>query len=162
MIKRILAFVTSLLCLLFSSCAVKEYADSIPCESIANSLTSKISTSEEYSAYTNDDIEYLFGESDLFADCSFLYSSSADDISEVGVFKAENEEKAKELFTKAEKYIADLQNEKRAFVENYLPDELDKLEDAEARRFGKYVILLLAERDKKEVLFASAEELLKK
>ncbi len=162
MMKRTLAFIVALLCLFFSSCAAKEYTDSIPCESIANSLTSKISAPEEYLAYSDRDIEYLFGDSDLFADCSFLYSRSADDIGEVGVFRAENEEKAKELFTKAEKYIADLQNEKRAFVKNYLPDELDKLESAGARRFGKYVILLFTDRDEKEALFASAEELLKK
>ncbi len=162
MSKRISALLLTLLCLFFTSCATKEYTDSLPCDSVANKLTSKISGSEEYSAYTKSDIEYLFGKSSLFEDCAFLYSKSADDIGEVGVFRAESEEKAKEIFTEAEKYITDSQKEKRAFVENYLPDELDKLESAEVRRFGNYVILLFTDGDEKENLFDSAEELLKK
>ncbi len=155
-------FITIVICLIFSSCTSKEYDDSITCEYIANELEEKLSASLEYAAYSEDDIRLLFDETANFSDCALVYSVSSDDIGEIGVFKAENEKDAEVLLGNVKKYLESLKSEKKWFVENYLPDELDKINGADVKRFGKYVILVFVENDKKDILFGEAEDLLKK
>jgi hypothetical protein len=47
-------------------------------------------------------------------------------------------------------------------VENYIPDELDKLNDGQARRFGNYVILAIFEKSERDKIFESSKRILSK
>ena len=148
--------------LFFSSCAVKEYTDTLSCKSVAESLASEISDPEDYRFYTDEDIKYMFEDTSLFEECSFIYSTSSDDIDEICVIKAKDEKEAKSILEQAEQYIKDIDAKKRSFLENYMPDELEKLDCAKAKQFGNYVIVAIADRDDAKDIFDRADSLLKK
>ena len=73
-----------------------------------------------------------------------------------------NEAKAIELFEESKLYIKNLQEQKRDFLSNYAPDEVKKLNSAEVRRFGNYIIFTISDPDDKNYVFSKAEEILKK
>ncbi|MBP3370007.1 MAG: DUF4358 domain-containing protein [Clostridia bacterium] len=158
---RKLTFFIALTCLFSSSCAAKQYRDTISCVDLANDLASEISDSADYSAYTEGDVDYFFGDNTIFEDFYFIYSTSSDDISEIGVFKSESEEEAQKMLLKSQSYISNVKQEKSAFIENYLPEEMQKLNGARAERFGRYVILVFEAPDKAKELLEYSEKLLK-
>ena len=59
-------------------------------------------------------------------------------------------------------YIKNLQEQKREFLNNYSPEEVKKLNSAEVRCFGNYIIFTVSDPDDKNYVFSKAEELLKK
>ena len=71
-----------------------------------------------------------------------------------------DEENAKKLFEEAKLYVKNMQEQKSEFLRNYSPDELSKLNSAEARRFGNYVIFAIGEQEDKNNLFKKAEDML--
>ena len=160
--KYIALIIICLVGLFFASCAAREYIDTLSCQTIANSLASKIGDPQDYEFYTDEDIKYTFEDTTLFADCSFIYSASSDNIDEICVIKAENENDAKQVLSQAEQYLSDLCEEKKSFLENYLPGESQKLDCAKAKQFDNYVIIALADKDDTKEIFKRAEELLRK
>lgn len=146
-----------LLCLLFCSCAAENYTDTLSCKEVANALVREILPQKEYKNYSENEILFLIDEKVSFDDCCFLYSSSSDDMSEVAVFHSSEPEV---LFDELSKYTDTLRQEKRSFVENYVPSELSKLDDGQARRFGNYVVLAILEKSERDAIFEEAKEIL--
>ena len=59
---------------------------------------------------------------------------------------------AKEFFGTVSSYLEDQRVTQKAFIESYAPREVPKLEGAEARRYGHYVVYtILSAEDKKAV-----------
>ena len=116
----------------------------------------------EFGEYSSADLNLFFPDSELFDDFYVIYSKDNTDVSELGILHASNDENAKKLLEDAQLYIKDNQEQKREFLRNYSPSELEKLNSAEARRFGNYVIFTVADQDEKSKIFQKAEELLKK
>ena len=163
--QKIFAFITCICILgcIFSSCSAKSYSDTITCQDLSSSLMREISVPEgEFSKYEDDEIKFFFPTSSLYDDISIIYSKDATDITELGILHAENEDKSKQLFEEAKLYIKNLQEQKREFLNNYSPQEIEKLNSAEARRFGNYVIFAVSDSIDKNYIFSKAEELLKK
>ena len=148
-----------LICIIFCSCAAKRYTDTLSCKEVANELISKISAQESYKSYSKNEVSFLIDEDVSFDDCCFLYSSSSDDMSEIAVFHSSEPEA---LFDELCKYTDTLRQEKRSFVENYVPSEVTKLDDGQASRFGNYVVLAILERSERDTIFESAKEILSK
>ena len=149
--------------LIFSSCSTKEYSDNNTCKTLTQTLMREISVPEgEFSAYSTDEINFFFSSPALYDDISIIYSKDTTDISELGILHASSEDKAIELFEESRLYIKNLQEQKREFLSNYAPDEVKKLNSAEARRFGNYIIFAVADPDDKNYVFSKAEEILKK
>ncbi len=158
--KRIKAF--ALFCtigVIFSSCAAKGYADTLSCEEISNALISKILPSYDYKVYTQEEISLLLDKDIEYDDCCFMYSSSSDDISEIAVFHSQTPDI---LFDEISEYAEDARKDNRSFVESYLPSELSKLNDGQARRFGNYVVLAILEKDARDAVFKCVKETLEK
>lgn len=148
---------------LFPSCEMaQKYRDGISCEYLSNELRDEVDNFGEASSYSEEDVKLLFGASSLFDDFSVIYSSEANDINEIGVFHCPDEEKAKELLTVMKGYISEQEENQKAFVASYAPREVPKLEAAEARRYGNYVIYVILDENAKEEAFDEAKELLKK
>ena len=80
---------------------------------------------------------------------------------EIGIIRAPSEKNAEEVLREAQAYLDQMRAERRAFVENYLPRELPKLNSAETRRFGSYVIYTILESERAALVFDKAEEALK-
>ena len=92
---------------------------------------------------------------------SVIYSTSSDDISEIGIFHAVSEEKSLELLDDLTDYLSDLKEEKGAFVRNYLPDEQKKLDGAKVRRFGNYVVFTVLPEAQSNAVFEKIDKILK-
>ena len=161
--KKYIPIVTiCLVCLFFASCAARKYSNTLSCKTVADSLASEIGDPEDYEFYTDEDIKYTFEDISLFEECSFLHSSSSDDIDEVCVIKAKTESDAKKILAQADRYLKDVCEQKRTFLKNYMPDELEKLDCAKAKQFDNYVIIAMADKDDVKSIFDKADELLKK
>ncbi|MBO7302705.1 MAG: DUF4358 domain-containing protein [Clostridia bacterium] len=150
------------LTLTLSSCAQKSYNSTLSCKELTNELKKEFSISEEgFEDYSDEDISFLFNSLDTYDDSCVCYSSDSIDICEVGVFHASSEENAKRLYEDAMTYIKAMQEQKSDFIRSYSPSELSKLNSAEVRRYGRYVIFTVADADCKAKIFEKAESLLK-
>ena len=148
--------------LIFDSCSTKSYSSSSNCKELSQSLMREISVPDgEFSQYTDDEVQIFFSSPELYDDISIIYSKDTTDIAELGILHAANEEKATKLFEEAKLYIKNLQEQKREFLNNYSPNEVQKLNSAEVRKFGNYIIFTVADPDDKNYVFSKAEELLK-
>ena len=154
--KQYISF-ACLLCLILSSCAVGNYADTLSCSEVAEALVSEISPYSDYKSYSKDEIDFLLDRDIEYDDVCFMYSASSDDMSEIAVFHSE---KAEDVFDELCEYAESLREEKRAFVQNYMPEELSKLNDGQARRFGNYVVLAIFEKSDRDAIFENAKEIL--
>lgn len=151
-----------ILSIALSSCAQKEYSDEVTCSSLADTLKREASVPDgEFAEYGEEEIKLLFPNT-AYDDICVLYSKDATDITELGVIHAQNEESAKAVIEDVKNYIKNLQEEKREFLRNYSPAELEKLNAAEARQFGNYVIFTVASPNEKNTVFSLASSALTK
>ena len=118
-------------------------------------------SADDYSEYDDDFVEFFFGELSASRDHTILYSKQQNDINEVGIFHAANEEEALEIYEKATEYISELQETQRAFIASYAASELPKLDSATVERYGNYVIYAILPADDREALFSHVESTLK-
>ncbi len=152
-----------LLSLLLVSCSKEvAYRDDIPCANLSSELCDEADVSGGYSQYDNDHVAFLFESTTLYDDCSILYSTEVTDINEIGVFHCKNNDDTKSLAETVSKYIRDMQTEQKAFIESYAPREVPKLENAEVRQYGNYVIYLIMSAEDKEDAIEEIEEILRK
>ena len=164
-LKKILSFsvLALLMTLVFQGCAEQEINRTLTCRELSNQLESEISVpQDEFKEYTTEELRFLFSSPELFEDICIVYSSDSTDVCEIGIFYASSEENAKLLFEDAKSYIKSLQEEKSEFLRNYSPEELSKLNSAEARRYGNYIIFTVADTSDKNNLFKKAETILLK
>lgn len=162
--KKFFLFILCLICtVFFTFCSSEGFSDSLECEELSNVLEKKLSVPDgEFGEYSSEDLLLFFPDKDLYDDFYAIYSKDSTDVSELGVLHASSSENAKKLFEDAQLYIKELQEQKREFLRSYSPSELEKLNCAEARRFGNYVIFTVSEQDEKSQIFQKAEEVLKK
>lgn len=159
--KRTLLLTILLICLCFSSCTAKSYVDTFTCDDITNAITDEILGSQAYVEFSDKDVHLMFDDTEKYDSWSVMYSISSDDISEVGILHAKDPQSAEELLEDAIDYVEDLKKEKQEFLRNYLPGELNKLNYADARAFGNYVVYTVLSKDTAEEVFSFVEKMLK-
>ena len=161
--KKLFPFILSIffITLIFASCSDKNFNSSLSCQELTTSLKKEISVPEgNFKEYTVDELKFLFSSPELYSDICIIYSTDSTDVCELGVIHASNQENAKKLYEDAKHYIKSLQEEKSEFLRNYSPEELTKLNSAEARCFGEYIIFTIAEKADRDTVFRKAETLL--
>lgn len=146
--------------LIFPSCSQKKYSSSLTSKELTDALVGQISGSEDYIEYTVEELSYFDFTKDSDADITLLYSQAAEDVGEIGVVRV-FDGKSKEMKLALEEYLKDQQKEKGAFFKNYAPGELLKLERAEVRCFGDYVVFTVLSSEESQAVFEKAEEVLK-
>ena len=150
-----------LITLIFQSCAHKEYRSSLTCSELSNDLKNEFSAPyDEFHEYTREELKFMFSSPIIYDDITIIYSADSTDVCELGVIYASDNESAKALYEETKLYIKNLQEQKSEFLRNYSPDELVKLNAAEARRYGNYVIFAIADQNTKNSIFKKAEALL--
>ncbi len=162
--KSIIAFILlcSAICI-FSSCSQNQYSDALSCKELSTLLAKEISVPEgKFSQYTNEELKFFFPDSSKYTEAHIIYSSDSIDITELGILRAADEENAKTLHEEVKNYIKNLQEQKQEFLRNYSPNELQKLNSAQTRRYGNYVIFTVSEPENQETVFLKAEEILAK
>lgn len=162
--KSYIVFILMLLtAAVFCSCAKEDFSSTLSCKELSSTLESEFSPAKtEFSRYTDQELKFLFPDSDVYNEAIVIYSTDSVDITEIGVMRAESEKDAVALLEDAKNYIKDLQEQKREFLQSYSPKELSKLNSAEAKRFGQYVVFAIAEQGDVDKVFKKAEMLLTK
>lgn len=158
--KRITAGVLSFLFLILAGCQRIEYRDDLPCREIADRLCDLLPVTGGYAQFGKDHLTYSFENADGYEDECLMYSVLSEDVNEIGVFLADDEEDAEELKTRCEEYLSRMREEERAFIESYAPREAAKLDASEVRVFGEYVIYTVLSPDDRDRVFDEAKKLL--
>ena len=143
--KKIFIFLFIAILLLFASCGSANYRDDISCNTVINSILSK--NDKEFAEYDSYYTDYIINDASLYDDCRILYSVEANDIDEIGIFRATNKENAQIIRQKLLAYIEDMRNSQRAFIESYAKEELPKLDVAKVEAFGNYVVYIISDTD---------------
>ena len=161
--KKVLISTILCLILILSSCnASSSYRDNVSCKNIATKMLDQVNSFGEVSSYSEDDVQLLCGSTSLFDELSVIYSTDANDINEIGIFHCKDEKSAKEFLTVAKGYINEQQENQRAFIASYAPREVPKLDSADVKRYGNYVIYTILGENAQREAFHEAKELLKK
>ena len=161
-------FILIIICLciiikIFTSCSQEEYSDSLSCSELSNALSREISVPEgEFSQYTTEELKFFFPNQSIYTEAYIIYSADSTDIAELGILRASDEESAKTLYEEVKSYIKNLQEQKQEFLRNYAPNELQKLNSAQARRYGSYVIFTVSDSSEQNNVFEKADKLLSK
>ena len=158
--RIILLLLLSLSILVFSSCKQEKHSASLTSKELTDALIGQISGSEDYIEYTDEELSYFDFARSSDADITLLYSRAAEDVGEIGVVRI-FDGKSKEMKSALEEYLKDQQKEKGAFFKNYAPGELLKLERAEVRCFGDYVVFTVLSSEESQAVFEKVEEVLK-
>ena len=87
-----------------------------------------------------------------------MFQTSGVGIDEYGIFRMKEESGIEGMKSAIQDYI---DSAKLSFNENYAPNEKPKLDNAEIRVFGKYVVYAVLSEDDKNVLFSALETALK-
>lgn len=148
------------LCVLVTlgGCGSERYVQDVRCARIADAMEDAIG--DEYGELEAGYMEYYFRDADGYDDVCFRYSVDGEDIGELGVFCASDEESAEALLQLCRDYVDEIRRDSRAFVSSYAPYELEKLDGAEARRFGRYVIYAVLDAATAQRAFEEAERVL--
>ena len=161
--KRIFLVTALLLCLCFYACSkVAEYRDDVDTSDILKGAPHNVRSADDYAEYDDDFIEFFFGEMQASRDHTLLYSVEQNDINEIGAFHAATEDEALEFYEKTAEYISEMQSTQRAFIASYAPDELPKLDAAEVRRYGNYVVYAILPEADRAAFFSHVENTLNK
>lgn len=146
----------------FASCTSEGFKNTISCNEIEIALEKEFNPQEQgFSQYTDDELKFLFPSTKIYDDAIIIYSNDSVDITEIGILHASSEKNANALFEEARLYIKELQEQKREFLQSYSPSEVPRLNSAEARRFGEYVVFAVASSEEKDVIFTTVESILK-
>ena len=160
--KKALSILILALVLSFPSCQKREYSDTLSCYDLCEAVIAAEDDVGEYEAYGEDYLEYFLDNTSLHDDFRIIYSRESEDIDELGIFHADSKEKTDELLAVVEKHISSYQKDQRSFIASYAPEELSKLDNAEIKVFGNYVVYAIMDEDDKKEAFSVIEKELKK
>ena len=161
--KKLMIALLSLSLLVSFGCRQRpQYRDDVLCTTITTEVCDELSREEVFLSFGEEHMRVSFENTDRYADKSLVYSEASENIDEIGVFRAEREEDVEELRRLCEQYVTSLREDMRAFVESYAPREAAKLDRAEVKVFGRYVVYtVLSDQDRTEA-YEEIEELLRK
>lgn len=158
---RTRSILTLLVCTtLFCGCSRAQFADDIPCDNIVDTMLSTLDDGEEYKEFDSAQRTFYFEDSDEADDYCLVYSLDTNDINEIGIFHASDSDSAKDIAEDCREYVEDMQQNSRAFIASYAPEELTKLDGAQVRVYGNYVIYAILPPTQAEAAFDAAEKVL--
>ena len=157
MIKKFLC-IYLLFCLSFTffACKDSEYSDALSCEELMRAAVEASPTEGGYEPMSEGRLSYSFGDLE-YDDCAILVSSASENIDEIGIFHASSADQAEKLHSAAEAYLANLLEEKGAFIASYAPLEVDKLEKAQVNVYGNYVAYAILSQKGRNSFFSAVE-----
>ena len=159
-VKRLI--IVTLAVLSLTSCSRVGYADNVACSDIGKDTLDTLDDNLEYAEFDEAHVELYFDDTNEYDDYYTVYSTDTNNINEIGIFHASNKDNAEDLADECRDYIEDMQENSRAFIQSYAPEELPKLDGAQVRRFGNYVVYTVLDSDKANAVFESIKENLKK
>ena len=162
--RKLIFFITATMTfLLLVSCSKSQsYREDVKCTALTRTVRDKVQESADFSEYGEEEVSFLFSDLSFCDDHSLMYSAPTGDISEIGIFHCPDEETAKDFLETVTEYIEDQKINQRTFISSYAPRELEKLDHAEVRRYGTYVIYVMLDDENRTLTFDAIENVLKK
>ncbi len=149
--------------LLLCSCSKKvNYRNDISCAELTEKLSETAPIDNGYLEHGEEQIKFFFDDTRLQDDFSILYSAKVEDINEIGVFHCPNEASAQRLYEIVENYLDETEKTQTNFIMSYAPMEIKKLDDAEVKLYGNYVIYAILDDEHQKDLWRTAENTLLK
>ncbi len=153
-----------LLLFLSASCSsekIPAYNSDIPAALLAESFDVLLVNGARLSAVDDDYITGMIGlDLEDVTDYILKIQTSGTEIDQYGVFRTSSEVKASELAGSVETYLDMLRENWGNF--NYLPAEMPKINAAEVRSAGIYVLFVVASEDEKKAVFENFYTLIEK
>lgn len=161
--------IARLLCLLilvtaaltcFSSCdSGVTYRDDVKVSDISTTLKNKFPVADGYYAADSDYLGFYFeGAADKVEAHVIEFSATSTNINQFGIFRVK-EGSANDIKALCDSYIQTMRDRWVAQA-NYIASEHPKMENAEARVFGNYVVYVMLTAEDKQAAFAAVEEML--
>ena len=144
-----------------TSCSRSSFTNDRSCEEICTTITAAIDD-QQYMQFDSTHLNVYFEDNSKYDDYYIVYSESTNDINEFGIFHATDKETSNELYDSCLEYIQELQENSRAFIASYSPNELNKLDNAQVRKFGNYVVYTVLSEYSAQLVFNQVEKLLVK
>ena len=157
-----LCFATLMIIPCFSACQKKaDYRDDVKVADMSSALKDKLPVADGYYAADSDYLGFYFeGAADIVAEYVIEFSATSTNINQFGIFHVKDGT-AEQMKTLCDSYIQKMRDRWVAQA-NYIASEHPKMENAEARVFGNYVVFVMLTAEDKATAFATVEELLKK
>ncbi len=159
--KKFLALLlASLLLLSLVSCGGGEYKDDVAVVTLSYAAISSLAVQE----YAPTDGNYL---SDFVAVPTYVeehhvvFSKEGNDLNEMGFFRVK-EGYTGEMKNVLKEYLEESLAAYRDWYNSYIPEETPKLENAEIKVYGNYVVYAILSEADKEAAFAAVEDVLTK
>ena len=100
-----------------------------------------------------DDNAAFFGDLELDIPFALRLAEDGSNLDEFAVFACNDAAEAKTLAKKLESYLAERYEKDKDWYLSYIPDELPKLQNAEVRTYGKYVVYAVLSQDSRNHAF---------
>ena len=160
--KAVCILLTVLALTSLCSCSRAEIKDDVRCADIGSRIRDVLADGIDYLEFGDTHKSFYFEDTDDYDDCYIVYSSDVNDINEFGIFHSPNADRAEDVYGDCIEYVEGLQKDSRDFIASYAPEELPKLDGAQVRRLGNYVIYTILPTDKSDAVFQEIENTLRK
>ena len=160
-INRIFALLlaAALLSCALCACGSSDTTKDVPAADITAAVADKLGKTEAMSAANDNWIKgYMKVDTASFGDCSVMVNSIGANVDEFGVFKAGESMSAKDIEATVQAYL-DLRLQ--SWMDEYMPEEKYKVEDAEYKVIGDYVMYCILSAEDAEAAFSTFEGMLK-
>lgn len=134
--KYLFTFILIFVVLTFSACSEKDTEINI--QELSADLINKVKFQDEMTLINEKTVENLYNIN--YAVSQQVYISSGATAEEVAVFELKDENDANKALAAAKERI----EVKKKDFETYIPEEIPKLEDAIAKKAGRYVIVCIS------------------
>ena len=139
-----------------AACGGKELRTDVPAPDIAEKVAKAI---DKPQGLTTVDENYVAGRLQVdLSKCSeyvVRINSFGTDVDEFGVFKAKDEEAAKAVAAQVQAY---LDNRLATWMDEYMPEEKPKVENAEVKVSGVYVLYGILSDSARKAAFSALDE----
>ena len=150
---------TSLLLLFVCSCGASDYANDVSVESIDTRAKDELALSGGYYNADSDFMTFTFHDPEYVDAYAVTFAQTSTDISEYGIFHVNESGKVDDMVALAEGY---LESYKANWITNYLAEEYPKIENAQVKAFGCYVVYSILDENATERLHKTVEQMLTK
>ncbi|HHT54190.1 MAG TPA: DUF4358 domain-containing protein [Clostridiales bacterium] len=158
-VKTILTLILAVI--LFASCGKKvSYRDDLTAKEVIDKIEATVPLDDGYYSVDSDYLDFYFEGADALIDSyEIRIANTSTNINQFGVFKVKDGQ-AEAMQALCRGYLS-LKMERWVLQADYIAAEHPKMEDAEVRIFGNYVVYTILTKQDKTAVFKAVEELLK-
>ncbi len=154
-----LVLVVALLACSLCACGGKTQTKNVPAADIAAAVAEKIGKTDSLTAVEANWIKgWMKTDAAAFGDYTVMLNTYGANVDEFGVFKAGENMSVKDVEATVQAYL-DLKLQ--SWMDEYMPEEKYKVEDASYEVLGDYVMYCILSGEDSDAAFATFQELLK-